>query len=184
MFELWKDPKPSFHKFEKPIKDHSSSEAGATDASREAAPNEYATVGIKKESPERSVSLHLDGYTDQRPGWPLLLMASLPTQRALDARKMSVVQWAMSLPDRPSPEAHQSSSDSSPSKSESPLGRLYSSNGCQSVWSELLEEPRSPFESKSSDLTWFSYEVLSHATSQFCAGYAYDFPLELTSIYN
>lgn len=137
------------------------------DAVVEPAENKHAIVEINKESPERSASLHSDSYIDKRPGWPLLLMASLPTQKALDARKMSVVQWAMSLPDRSSAEAHQSSSSFCSCMSESPRGRLHSSHGCQSVWSELLEEPRSPFESKSSDLTWFSYEVLSHATSQF-----------------
>lgn len=141
------------------------SEAGSTDSSGELLENKCTVVRNANEGPLRSVNLSKESCTEQRPGWPLLRRASLPTQRALESRKMSVVQWAMSLPDRSPPDTPQSSTtDSSSSKSESPLSRKSS----QSVWSELmLDEPAFPFELSSSDFIWFSYEVLNHATSQF-----------------
>jgi len=144
------------------------SEAGSMDSSGELADNKCAVNRGAKEGPLRSVSLCKESSTEQRPGWPLLRRASLPTQRALESRKMSVVQWAMSLPDRSPPDTPQSSTaDSSSSKSESPL----STKSIQSVWSELMsDEPGFPFELNSSDFTWFSYEVLSHATSHFSSG--------------
>ncbi|KAJ8424865.1 LOW QUALITY PROTEIN: hypothetical protein Cgig2_003152 [Carnegiea gigantea] len=141
------------------------SEAGSTDSSGELLENKCTVVRNANEGPLRSVSLSKESSTEQRPGWPLLRRASVPTQRALESRKMSVVQWAMSLPDRSPPDTPQSSTtDSSSSKSESPLSRKSS----QSVWSELmLDEPAFPFELSSSNFIWFSYEVLNHATSHF-----------------
>ncbi|KAK9690760.1 hypothetical protein RND81_09G152600 [Saponaria officinalis] len=129
----------------------------------------------------------MERITEQRPGWPLLRRSSLPTQKALDSRKMSVVQWVMGLPDRTPPETPQSScsgGDSCSSKSDSPLGR---DSGCgggaggdgefsrkcdRSLFSsEWLEEHETmPFESNFMEFTWFSYEVLSHATSHFSSG--------------
>lgn len=168
------DPKPSYHKLEKPSKDQSEfgdSEVSETDSrspkmitatysTGELLENKCGFVESRNEAP-------------LRPGWPLLRRASLPTQKALDSRKMSVVQWVLSLPDRSPPESPQSS-DTCSSKSDSPLGRrdsssdnVYSRQSSQSVWSEVLEEPALSFESSMLDFTWFSYGVLRHATSQF-----------------
>lgn len=147
--------------------DQSNSEASySTDSSEELLENKHAIVidiHTTKEAHQRSVSLCTD---EQRPGWPLLRRASLPTHKALHSRKLSVVQWVMSLPDRSPPETPQSrSTDTCSSKSESSLGGRSS----HSMWStELLEEPYTlPFELNLSDFTWFSYKVLRHATSQF-----------------
>lgn len=187
------DPKPSYYNHGKPSGNQSelgysemsetdsnmvknNYEASSTDSSNgELLENKHGLViGSGKEAPQRSVSVCTDSVTEQRPGWPLLRRVSLPTQKALDSRKMSVVQWVMSFPDRSPPETPQSSSssgDSCSANSDSPLGRQDSINdsrqSCQSVWNELLEEPGLQFESSLSDFTWFSYEVLRHATSQF-----------------
>ncbi|KAH9611321.1 hypothetical protein KSS87_021734 [Heliosperma pusillum] len=166
-----KDLKASIHKSEKPSRAQSGvgdSESPETDSS-----------GEKRKTPKRSVSLNMEStpVTEQRPGWPLLRRTSLPTQKALDSRKMSVVQWAMGLPDRTPPDTPQSSSgDSCSSKSDSPVGRDSSSDGVfsrksdQSLWNEWLEEHGIPFEPNFLEFTWFSYDVLCHATSHFSAG--------------
>ncbi|KAL2937103.1 Proline-rich receptor-like protein kinase PERK2 [Bienertia sinuspersici] len=94
---------------------------------------------------------------------------------------MSVVQWVMSFPDRSPPDTPQSSGcssygDSCSSKSGSPLARehditsngVFSRKSSHSLSSELLDgEPGLPFELSFLDFTWFSYEVLKHATSSF-----------------
>ncbi|XP_057769251.1 LOW QUALITY PROTEIN: protein kinase STUNTED-like [Salvia miltiorrhiza] len=59
-----------------------------------------------------SISLPAEDFTKQRPGWPLLQTSSSVTQLAVEARKMSVVQWVMTLPSRPLSDA--SSQSSSP----------------------------------------------------------------------
>ncbi|KAL9238399.1 hypothetical protein vseg_012827 [Gypsophila vaccaria] len=164
-----------------------SSNASLCDASEEVVGDNKGDVVEKKTEPQRSVSFNMERITEQRPGWPLLRRSSLPTQKALDSRKMSVVQWVMGLPDRTPPETPQSSSscssssggggggDSCSSKSESPVGRdsdcggdgVFGRKSDQSFWSEWLEEHEMPFESNFLEFTWFSYEVLSHATSHF-----------------
>ncbi|XP_074312937.1 protein kinase STUNTED-like [Silene latifolia] len=169
-----KDLKPSIHKPEKgenpgrvqsEVGDSESLETDSSDG--------------KSKAPKRSVSFNMESppITEQRPGWPLLRRTSLPTQKALDSRKMSVVQWAMGLPDRTPPDTPQSSSgDSCSSKSESPVGRdsscdgVFSRKSDQSLWNEWLEEHGISFESSFLEFTWFSYEVLCHATSHFSAG--------------
>ncbi|PIN10484.1 Non-specific serine/threonine protein kinase [Handroanthus impetiginosus] len=57
-----------------------------------------------------SISLPVEDFTKQRPGWPLLQTASLRTRPSNEARKMSVVQWVMSLPHRSLSEVSESNS--------------------------------------------------------------------------
>ncbi|XP_021851970.1 protein kinase STUNTED isoform X3 [Spinacia oleracea] len=186
------DPRPSFHKPEKSECGDSevdsngskvnsqNSESGSTDNSEGLVENRC--VGSENEVPLRTVSLNKEDMTEQKPGWPLLRRSSLPTQKALDSRKMSVVQWVLNFPDRSPPETPQSNSsssssssnngDSCSSNSESPLASTdgaFSSKSSQSLWSELLldQEPGLPFELNFLEFTWFSYEVLRNATSTF-----------------
>lgn len=199
---LQEDPRPSFHKPENSCGNQSefgdsevsemdsnssklngqNSESGSTDNSEEAAEVDSMNES-KKGAPLRTVSFNNKESTmEQKPGWPLLRRCSLPTQKALDSRKMSVVQWVMNFPDRSPPETPQSSSsssissgDSCSSKSESPLGRendnaisnVFSRKSSQTLWTELVEEPGLPFEFNFLEFTWFSYEVLRHATSTY-----------------
>ncbi|KAL8556446.1 hypothetical protein ACS0TY_004047 [Phlomoides rotata] len=68
-------------------------------------------IGMHKKSSFRSISLPAEDFTKQRPGWPLLQTTSSVNQLSQEARKMSVVQWVMTLPNRAS------SSDASESNS-------------------------------------------------------------------
>ncbi|XP_021775414.1 probable serine/threonine-protein kinase PIX7 isoform X1 [Chenopodium quinoa] len=205
---LQEDPRPSFHKPGKSNgnqSDFGDSEVSEVDSnsSKQNCQNSEAesTTDISceelaevetpkntcidsKKIPQRTVSFNKeDNVTEQKPGWPLLRRSSLPTQKALDSRKMSVVQWVMNFPDRSPPDTPQSCGsinvDSCSTKSESPLGRendnasnfAFSSKSSQSLWSEFLDqEPGLPFELNFLEFTWFSYEVLRHATSNFSAG--------------
>lgn len=203
---LQEDPRPSFYKLEKPGGNQSefgdsevsemdsnspklncqNSESESTDYNEEVVEveNKCTSVVSNKGAPLRAVSIsNTENIMEQKPGWPLLRRSSLPTQKALDSRKMSVVQWVMNFPDRSPPDTPQSRSsstnslgDSSSTKSESPLGRendnssngVFSRKSSNSLWSELLDqEPGLPFELNFLDFTWFSYEVLRHGTSNF-----------------
>ncbi|XP_021753068.1 probable receptor-like protein kinase At5g18500 isoform X2 [Chenopodium quinoa] len=203
---LQEDPRPSFHKARKSNGNQSefgdsevsevdsnssklncqnSESESTTDISCEELAEVETPKNVcidSKKIPQRTVSFNKEDVTEQKPGWPLLRRSSLPTQKALDSRKMSVVQWVMNFPDRSPPDTPQSCGssnvDSCSTKSESPLGRendnasngAFSSKSSQSLWSEFLDqEPGLPFELNFLEFTWFSYEVLRHATSNFSA---------------
>ncbi|KAG9147470.1 hypothetical protein Leryth_007281 [Lithospermum erythrorhizon] len=57
-------------------------------------------VGKHKGVSLRLISLPVEDFTKQKPGWPLLRSASLMSQPSLEAKSMSVVEWAMRLPSR------------------------------------------------------------------------------------
>ncbi|GAB2267874.1 hypothetical protein Dimus_002850 [Dionaea muscipula] len=157
-------------RFEDGISKDASVSAGSTEEDESS-----AAIHRRNQAHSRSAShFAADSLMEQKPGWPLLRKSHPPFQSALHARKMSVVQWVMSLPDRSLPGSPQSGSDSSPSKSESPIRRefhdgFYGRRNNISFWNELLEElGPPPFEmNSSSEFTWFSYEVLRSSTSQF-----------------
>ncbi|CAO2813741.1 unnamed protein product [Amaranthus hypochondriacus] len=110
-----------------------------------------------------------ESTTEQKPGWPLLRRSSLPTQKALDSRKMSVVQWVMSFPDRSPPGTPQSiRSSNGDSDSSNGSNGVFSSKSSNSLLGELADQESGiPFELSFLDFTWFSYEVLRNATSSF-----------------
>ncbi|GAB2219466.1 hypothetical protein Droror1_Dr00007102 [Drosera rotundifolia] len=155
-----------------------SSEDGSRDASGSARLIEDGSSPIARRhrAHSRAASHFADSLMEQKPGWPLLRKPSLSTQSTLHARKMSVVQWVLNLPDRSVPDSPQSGSDYSSSKSGSPLGREFSDSphswsSSISIWNELSEELGPlPFGTDSSEFTWFSYEVLRNSTSQFSTG--------------
>ncbi|KAG0462150.1 hypothetical protein HPP92_020626 [Vanilla planifolia] len=87
--------------------------AGSKDArhSREVSKNNrlFAHDGMR-ESKRSSLTLLVRKLPEPRPGWPLLrraVTANVEASKEIEARKMSVVQWVMKLPDR-SVEAAQS----------------------------------------------------------------------------
>ncbi|KAJ6671539.1 hypothetical protein OIU85_015297 [Salix viminalis] len=114
---------------------------------------------------KRSNSLFSGDVLDQRPGWPLLRGANSAIPQNLHSRKLSVVQWAMSLPDRSSQQAHRVSTaeereirnilEESNRRRSSAFGEL--ENG-----SDILLKASSP-----SFLSGISYKVLKGATSNF-----------------
>ncbi|KAG2323186.1 hypothetical protein Bca4012_058694 [Brassica carinata] len=90
----------------------------------------------------RSLSLPSVEVVDQKPGWPLLRTTTLaPAVVQHQTRKISVVNWVMSLPER---FPHHPNHTSQPSF-------------CDSQLKDILKEIN----------RWFSYDVLKTATSGF-----------------
>ncbi|KAK9677548.1 hypothetical protein RND81_11G151000 [Saponaria officinalis] len=140
-----------------------SSDTSSTDTSGQLVKTEYNDIAEKRKVPVRSVSLNLESVVEQRPGWPLLRRSSFPTQKGLDSKKTSVVQWVLGCPGRkPSDTPQSSCCDSCSSKSECPLGE---DNSDRSLDKQVMS-----FDSRISAFNWFSYDVLCHATSQFSSG--------------
>ncbi|KAJ4823801.1 hypothetical protein Tsubulata_028969 [Turnera subulata] len=172
------DPKPSFCPIENPTTKDFQSEFDASEADTdissfdvlavdesEEAKDEVSSLGFNKRS---SVSHFSGDILDQRPGWPLLRRPVLATADSLQQRKVSVVQWAMNLPNR---FPYQSPRVSTENPSE--IGRSDISEESNSTSSFSLSELETGFDvllkAKSSHCKWFSYEVLETATTNFCA---------------
>lgn len=93
----------------------------------------------------RSLSLASVEIIDQKPGWPLLRTTSLATPIVQHhTRKISVVNWVMSLPER---FPHHPNLSSQPSF-------------CDKQLKDILKEINK----------WFSYDVLKKGTSDFSSG--------------
>ncbi|KAL1212313.1 Protein kinase STUNTED [Cardamine amara subsp. amara] len=96
----------------------------------------------KRKISGRSLSLASVEVMDQKPGWPLLRTTSLATPMVHhQTRKISVVNWVMSLPER---FPHHPNLSSQPSF-------------CDKQLKDILKEINK----------WFSYDVLKIATSDF-----------------
>lgn len=170
------DPKPSFCPNENSSPRDVHSEFGDSEADTERTSYEEQEKDLSREPKHEISSLgckkrlisHFSGdILDQQPGWPLLRRPSSATPTILDRRKLSVVQWAMRLPDR--------------FPNQSPLGST-AEDPSERVRKDFLEETNkiSSFslgeletgfdvllKAKSSSCKWFSYEVLETATSNF-----------------
>lgn len=111
----------------------------------------------------KKVSPLIDEISEQRHGWPLLRRGNLVAQKLDEARKMSVVQWVMSLPDRSPPETPQANKDSFC------LSQAVSVNGF-SAWGEVPKELELLLRTNSFELKWFSRDLLESSTSHFSSG--------------
>ncbi|KDP29658.1 hypothetical protein JCGZ_18820 [Jatropha curcas] len=170
------DPKPSLNLLESPLPDEVRSEYGDSDVDTEISSIEVLTSCDSGESrdevpnlvPElrkRSSSAFTGDILDQRPGWPLLRRATSVTQETLQARELSVVQWAMNLPNR---WPHKNPLESASGKErndevlidESNRISFHGSGDLQNALDILLKTNSSSFK-------WFNYEVLKSATSKF-----------------
>ncbi|CDP14559.1 unnamed protein product [Coffea canephora] len=132
-----------------------SSECGCTEADRY--PRDESVISPtqrRKRSSLSSISLPVEDFTQQRPGWPLLQTASAITQPSVEARKMTVVQWVMSLPNRSLLEIPQNA-----------LGRTDN----VSVSAQPPSDLELLLSTKSPGCKLFSHETLKSATSQFCS---------------
>ena len=103
----------------------------------------------------RSLSLPHVEVMDQKPGWPLLRTTTLATPVVQhQTRKVSVVNWVMSLPERfPNLTSQQSF--------------------CDSQLKDILKETNK----------WFSYDVLKTAASDFSSGTNYLINLFFSILY-
>lgn len=109
-----------------------------------------------------------DCAADTTPGWPLLQTASSLNEPAKVVRKMSVVQWVMTLPNRSMLDSPKS--NSSPKENQNAFGteNSYSIMDCiekesASVCNQLIKD--------SFGCKWFSYDVLRSLTSNFSSGW-------------
>lgn len=126
-------------------------------------------LGRHKRGSLSSISLPAEDFTKQRPGWPLLQTASSVNQVVLEARKMSVVQWVMTLPHRPLSDFSESNSPTS-CKSDDSLER---DNGVVDKLASLQELPKDLELILARSLVGckiFSHDIMRIATSEFSAG--------------
>ncbi|KAF2322728.1 hypothetical protein GH714_029638 [Hevea brasiliensis] len=175
------DPKPSLNLHESPLSDDVRSEFGDSEVDTVTSSFEVLTRCESEDSKDEVPSLphelkkrptaHFTGdILDQRPGWPLLRRASSASPGTLQARGLSVVQWALSLPIR---WPHKNSLGSSVERSSEGEGSdfLEESNRISSYGSgELHYSLEILLKTNFSNCKWFNYEVLKTATSNFYSG--------------
>ncbi|KAM3710874.1 hypothetical protein ACJW31_01G064600 [Castanea mollissima] len=130
----------------------------------------------KMEVPSSSASVHIKESPQSKPGWPLLRIAAsanVNSSRDFKARKMSVVQWLMSLPKRSISVSPQKKTSFVSNKTESPIeressysGDFNSENG-STASGKLLKELELLIRTNLSGYRWFSHKELNNATSHF-----------------
>ncbi|XP_035844998.1 probable receptor-like protein kinase At2g42960 isoform X1 [Helianthus annuus] len=186
-----RDPRPSFYLIENShLKDTQSEfcESEASDMGRHSSEwvrsskDEDVTPFESRKKALSSVSVALEDFAHQRPGWPLLRANTVLTPSALEAKKMSVVKWVMNLPNRAAPAGtpqartpSSSSSDISLKSSESDLRSECSmftdtSNESDTPKShELSEIFNILHKTNSSRCQWIGFDVLKASTSDFAS---------------
>ncbi|XP_043713600.1 receptor-like serine/threonine-protein kinase ALE2 isoform X2 [Telopea speciosissima] len=126
-----------------------------------------------------SMSQLMREQTDAKPGWPLLqktVSMSPDSPKDSEARKMSVVQWVMSLPDRSSPPTPQAQMGDDMDQTQNSFERDINNHGRKrynksfSMSEELQRELEILLKTNSSSCRWFSHQELMTATSQFSSG--------------
>ncbi|KAK1419342.1 hypothetical protein QVD17_28508 [Tagetes erecta] len=124
-----------------------------------------------------SVSVVLEDFAHQRPGWPLLRANSVLTPSAREARKMSVVKWVMNLPNRSAPGTPRTTSSSSNEVSPKSLGSDARSE-C-SIFTNTSTESNTPkshelpeilnllLKTNPSRCQWIGFDLLKASTVNF-----------------
>lgn len=128
-----------------------------------------------------SVSVVIEDFAHQRPGWPLLRANTVLTPSAMEARKMSVVKWVMNLPNRSTPGTPRTPSSNS---EISPKSMASDSRSESSLFTNTSNESGTPID-KSHELPeilnlllktnpsrcqWFGFDLLRASTSNFSSG--------------
>ncbi|XP_076958506.1 protein kinase STUNTED-like [Bidens hawaiensis] len=180
------DPKPSFYLIGNThLKDTQSEfcESEASDMGRQSVEGaqslkngDLGSFELRKKA-LTSVSVVLEDFAHQRPGWPLLRANSVLTPSAREARKMSVVKWVMNLPNRSAPGTPRTTSSSSNEVSPKSMGSdsrsecsifTNTSNESNSTKShELPEILNLLLKTKSSRCQWIGFDLLKASTSNF-----------------
>ncbi|EPS65921.1 hypothetical protein M569_08852 [Genlisea aurea] len=111
-----------------------------------------------------SVPYPAEESTMNMPGWPLLLTAN---PLAKEARKMSVVQWVMTLPRRSSPDNSTSESDSPTSTGSSTVETSPRSDDVLETFLDLPDELEDILVRNPVRCRLFNYGVLRVCTSGF-----------------
>lgn len=175
------DPKPSLSLIESAALKGIESEFGDSEADIEISSFEELTGDGSEDSKDqvlspasewkkRSTSVFAADILDHRPGWPLVRRASSTGPQAFRARELSVVKWAMSLPNRsPQQNSQRSNRENLSQKGKSDF--LEESNRSSSELDELENGLNVLLKTHSSGCKWFSYEILKTATSNFHSGF-------------
>ncbi|KAI3446261.1 hypothetical protein Pfo_002926 [Paulownia fortunei] len=182
------DPKPSFYMNDNLTFKDNHSEFGESemseisrfsfdgrDGNTSSKDDVVSPVGRHKRGSLSSISLPAEEFTKQRPGWPLLQTASSMTQLALEARKMSVVQWVMTLPHRSLSDVSESNAPTS-YKTEDSLERENGKVAEMSTIDKLASRQALPKDLElilvrnSVGCKVFSHDVLKMSTSEFSSG--------------
>ncbi|KAL8188663.1 hypothetical protein R6Q57_029683 [Mikania cordata] len=182
------DPKPSFYLIGNThLKDTQSEfcESEASDMGRhsyegvQSIKNEDLGPFELRKKALSSVSVVLEDFAHQRPGWPLLRANSVLTPSAREARKMSVVKWVMNLPNRSAPGTPRTTSSSSNEVSPKSLGSD-SRSEC-SIFTNTSNESNTPkshelpeilnllLKTNSSRCQWIGFDLLTASTSHFAS---------------
>ncbi|XP_071691430.1 protein kinase STUNTED-like [Rutidosis leptorrhynchoides] len=181
-----RDPRPSFYLIgNSQLKDTQSEfcESEASDMGRHSSEMVHSLKGedlgpfeLRKKALS-SVSVVIEDFAHQRPGWPLLRANSVLTPSAMEARKMSVVKWVMNLPNRSTPGTPRtpssSSSDISPkslgsdSRSECSIFTNTSNDSNTPKSHELPEILNLILKTNPSRCKWIAFDKLKASTSHF-----------------
>ncbi|GAV82606.1 Pkinase domain-containing protein/Usp domain-containing protein [Cephalotus follicularis] len=186
------DPRPSFHlvsnlNFRDFHSEFGDSEVGSEISSFEVSrdskdESRHSSLDSKDDSKDDMLNLvserrHLslrysapfaEDILEQKPGWPLLRRASSASPKGLHARRMSVVQWVLGLPNRsPQQSPRFLSIAEDPVESETSEIVDESTQNSSSALGELRKGFEILLKTSSSGCKWFSYKVLKAATSQF-----------------
>lgn len=193
------DPKPSFYLIGNThLKDTQSElcESEASDMGRQSVEGaqslkngDLGSFELRKKA-LTSVSVVLEDFAHQRPGWPLLRANSVLTPSAREARKMSVVKWVMNLPNRSAPGTPRTTSSSSNEVSPKSMGSD-SRSEC-SIFTNTSNETNTPksqelpeilnllLKTNSSRCQWIGFDLLNASTSNFALGsYTFSSPVFL-----
>ncbi|KAB1207538.1 Receptor-like cytosolic serine/threonine-protein kinase RBK2 [Morella rubra] len=188
MSVLKRDLKPSFPLAEVPSPRECRSEFGDSEAESEKSLSDVVPNSIdglrpigedfkdeignlvrkRNELPLRQTSLDAGYPVEQKLGWPLLRRTSSSIPQTPNPRKLSVVQWAMSLPDR-SPKLtpqHSAVNENLLERGLSDISDESIKNGV-SESSEIQKGLEHLSKTHSSGCKMFSLEVLKTSTSQF-----------------
>lgn len=169
------DPRPSFHltrhlTLSETYSQISESETPKSTTTSHSRNNNFKNLLKHKTISSYSLSYNSEDSSEQMPGWPLLRTATPLTPRSKEVRKMSVVKWVMSLPNRSPPDTPQSRASFSSVDIENLFRERTSSlslgsNSPKNV--ELIENLDKLVKAHPFGWKWFSYDVLETSTLRF-----------------
>lgn len=134
----------------------------------------YHLTREKKDEAPSLICLPKRKLPDSTPGWPLLGRAvseNPEVSKGIEARKMSVVQWVMKLPNRSLSFSPESQICLVPYRREfHDIGDEKSTRSSLSAWFELPNELETLISTNSTKCSVFSHKEIQCSMTQFSAG--------------
>ncbi|KAJ7978618.1 Kinase family protein [Quillaja saponaria] len=146
------------------------SEDGSIKGTRELKQEAFNSTRKHNEALSRLASPFSSDHSEERLGWPLLQKANSGIPLTAHVRKISVVQWVMSLPDRsPQLSPQCSTIHENPLSLERDISDIEDETSKNSISAtvELQKGLEEILKAKSSGCKWFNHEALKTWTSQF-----------------